>query len=58
MEKEGIKFCHEPSEAYLKRLDECGEDPKSLEGFYALQKSGSIAERGWQPTWEARDVRK
>lgn len=58
MGKESIKFCQEPSKEYLQKLEDCGNDPKSVEGFYALNKAGSNAERGWQPTWDARDARK
>lgn len=56
--KENLIFCQKPSELYLQMLEECGDDPKSVEGYIALIRAGNNAERGWKPTWEARDARK
>lgn len=55
---ENLNFCQKPSKEYLKKLEECGGDPRSVEGFRALNKAGTNVGRGWQPTWEARDARK
>ena len=55
--KENLKFCQEPSKAYLKMLENCGGDPRSVVGRHAINKAGSIMERGWFPTWDARDLR-
>lgn len=52
-----VKFCREPSEHYLKLLDECGDDPRSVAGQYAINKAGGRLEKGWIPTWDARDSR-
>jgi hypothetical protein len=54
---EKINFCQEPSGQYLKMLEECGEDPRSVSGSHAINSAGSLAERGWFPTWDARDSR-
>ena len=51
----GRVFCIIPSSAYLELLEECGGDPKSVTGTRALVESGPNAEKGWQPTWDARE---
>lgn len=50
-----IKLCQEPSSAYLKILEDCGNDPRSVAGYRAIRTVGP--KRGWQPDWEARDQR-
>ena len=53
-----IKFCQEPSGQYLEMLAKWGEDPRSVSGSHAINKAGSLAKRGWAPTWDARDIRR
>lgn len=36
IDSEPMVFCQEPSTRYLKLLDECDEDPRSVAGFDAL----------------------
>ncbi|MBI2334387.1 hypothetical protein HYU96_01165 [Candidatus Daviesbacteria bacterium] len=55
--KQPMNFCQEPSKSYLKMLEECGDDPRSVAGHHAMKKAGPLAERGWHPDWEARDQR-
>lgn len=57
-EKEIITFCQKPSDTYIRMLDECGADPRVVSGQKAINRAGHWAERGWQPTYEARDARK
>jgi len=57
IDEEFIKFCQEPSNQYLKMLENCGGDPRSAVGRHTINRSGSTAERGWFPTWDARDFR-
>ena len=52
-----IKFCQEPSGQYLEMLAEWGGDPRSVSGSHAINQAGSLAKRGWAPTWDARDAR-
>ena len=56
--KENLNFCQEPSGTYLKKLDEWGGDPRSTVSSFAIERAGNNAEKGWQPTWDARDARK
>jgi len=49
------KFCQAPSNQYLEMLEDCGGDPRSVAGRYAINKAG--VERGWIPTCDARDSR-
>jgi len=55
--EETRKFCQAPSNQYLKMLENCGDDPRSVAGRYATNKAGDSAERGWIPTYDARDSR-
>ena len=50
------KFCQEPSEQYLRALEEAGEDPRAVSGLEALK--GLEQTGGWVPDVEARDARK
>ena len=50
----GRVFCIVPSSAYLELLEDCDGDPRSAVGTRALIEAGPNAERGWQPTWDAR----
>lgn len=52
--KEFIKFCQAPSNAYLEFYENCDQDPRLVAGRYALNKAGSLAQRGWQANWEDR----
>lgn len=56
--KENLHFCQEPSKVFLRKLEESNGDPKSVIGQRALDETGINAEKGWQPTWDARDARK
>ena len=38
-------------------LEDCGDDPRSVAGRYAINKAGAGVERGWIPTCDARDFR-
>lgn len=49
-----ITFCREPSNQYLKMLRECGDDPRSVAGQYAINRSHKGE---WYPAWDARDIR-
>ena len=51
----GVEYCQQPSDQYMALIDDCLGDPKSALGARALQEAGSRAERGWQPTWDARE---
>lgn len=49
-------FCLEPSQRYLRSLEEAGDDPRSAAGLQALEdleKFGS-----WMPAVDARDARR
>lgn len=51
-------YCQEPSEQYLKMLENCNGDPRSVAGTYALNKSVSfLARLGCVPDFEARGFR-
>jgi hypothetical protein len=52
-----ISFCQAPSDAYLKMLEKCDGDPRSVAGQRAINQAGSNAERGWFPTWDARNAK-
>lgn len=52
-----VRFCQAPSEQYMIALEEAGYDPRSVAGIRAIKESGFNAERGWKPTWDARDQR-
>ena len=52
-----VNFCQKPSEKYLETLEGCDDDPRSVVGYYAINNAGSHAEKGWVPTWDARDLR-
>jgi len=55
---ESIRYCHEPSNQYLKMLEECQGDPRSVSGVYALNKMGSFRARiGYVPDFDARGFR-
>jgi len=36
-------------------LDGNFDDPRSVEGIYAIKKSGQIASKGWVPSFDSRD---
>ena len=48
-------FCQQPSEKYLRLLEEAGGDPRSVSGFQALQDLDKTG--GWAPDIESRDAR-
>ena len=50
---ENTKWCLEPSTDFYKMLEECGGDPRSVYNRFAINR----IQRGWQPTWDARDAR-
>ncbi|MDP3973419.1 MAG: hypothetical protein Q8P92_01165 [Candidatus Daviesbacteria bacterium] len=52
-----LQFCQQPSQRYLQMLEECGNDPRSVAGRYALERSLN-GQRGWIPDFDARDIRK
>ncbi len=56
-ETESIELCQQPSQRYLQMLDESGDDPRSVAGIYALNRSLD-GQRGWVPDFDARDARK
>jgi len=47
-----IIFCQEPSNQYMKLLEECGWDPRVAAGVMAQRG------QGWAPAIDARDARK
>lgn len=53
--KHKVIFCQEPSKPYEDMLEKCGGDPRLVAGRRAVNKAGARAERGWQPTWDARN---
>lgn len=46
-----INFCKEPSEMYLRMLDECGNDPRAVVGQRAINR---MRVYGWQSSWDER----
>lgn len=52
-----VKFCQAPSQAYLKMLEECGGDPRSVIARKAIGQAGFYAERGWRPSWDSREAK-
>lgn len=48
-------FCLQPSDEYLRLLEEVGGDPKVLEGLMALK--GLRKTGGWVAAFDARDAR-
>lgn len=56
--KRKVNFCHEPSDTYLDRLEEYGDDPRSVIGHEVLSASGPMAEKGWIPSWDSRESRR
>lgn len=52
-----ITFCQKPSSRYMLMLEECGGDHRVVSGQYAINRAGYRTEKGWQPTYEARDSR-
>ena len=57
-ERDPINFCQQPSQRYMEMLDNCGDDPRSVEGRYALNRAGANAQRGWISAFDSRDIRK
>ncbi|MBI4089695.1 MAG: hypothetical protein HY424_03220 [Candidatus Levybacteria bacterium] len=51
-----IDFCKAPSKAFMRSLCKLGGDPRSVIGQRAINESGSRAERGWRPAWDARNT--
>lgn len=54
--RQHINFCQEPSDSYVEMLEKCGGDPRSVAGRHAINRAGALSERGWQPTWDARNT--
>lgn len=46
-------FCQQPSDKYVRVLEECGGDPRVVEGQRAINR---MKRHGWQPAWDARLV--
>ncbi len=53
--KAAINFCQQPSERYMRLLEEAGSDPRVAAGLQALEDLANHG--GWRPTLDARDAR-
>ncbi len=51
------RCCQQPSAQYMQLLEESGGDHRSVAGIYAIKRAGALAEKGWQPDYDARDAR-
>lgn len=58
IDRQTTQYCQRPSTDYMALLADCEDDPRTAVSVEALQLAGKNAERGWFPTYDARDRRR